>query len=64
MQKATVIRREVPFTLAVPASEAYSHWRGEEETVLVQGVIDCIFEDEDGLVLLDYKTDGITGRFQ
>ncbi|MFJ7976046.1 helicase-exonuclease AddAB subunit AddA [Peribacillus sp. NPDC096379] len=63
MQRASVIRREVPFTLAVPASEAYSHWHGEEETVLVQGVIDCIFEDEAGLVLLDYKTDGITGRF-
>ena len=63
MQRASVIRREVPFTLAVPAKEAYSHWHGEEETVLVQGVIDCIFEDEDGLVLLDYKTDGITDRF-
>ncbi|MGE8079566.1 helicase-exonuclease AddAB subunit AddA [Peribacillus loiseleuriae] len=63
MQRASVIRREVPFTLAVPASEAYSQWCGEEETVLVQGVIDCIFEDEDCLVLLDYKTDGITDRF-
>ncbi len=31
--------------------------------ILIQGVIDCIFEDEQGLVLLDYKTDTITGRF-
>ena len=29
------------------------------ETVLVQGVIDCYFEEEDGLVLLDYKTDRV-----
>jgi ATP-dependent helicase/nuclease subunit A len=27
------------------------------DTVLLQGVIDCCFEEEDGLVLLDYKTD-------
>jgi ATP-dependent helicase/nuclease subunit A len=28
-----------------------------EELVLVQGIIDVYFEEEDGLVLLDYKTD-------
>ena len=32
--------------------------------VLVQGIIDCLFEDEKGLVLVDYKTDGITDRFK
>ena len=30
-----------------------------EELVLVQGVIDLFFEEEDGLVLLDYKTDRV-----
>jgi ATP-dependent helicase/nuclease subunit A len=28
-----------------------------EELVLVQGIIDLYMEEEDGLVLLDYKTD-------
>jgi ATP-dependent helicase/nuclease subunit A len=28
---------------------------------MVQGIIDCYFEEEDGLVVLDYKTD-YTGR--
>jgi len=28
-----------------------------EEKLLVQGVIDCYFEEEDGLVLVDYKND-------
>jgi ATP-dependent helicase/nuclease subunit A len=28
-----------------------------DEMMLLQGVIDCWFETEDGLVLLDYKTD-------
>ncbi|MFJ7848797.1 helicase-exonuclease AddAB subunit AddA [Peribacillus sp. NPDC097206] len=61
--KAPTIRREVPFTMSLPAKEAYSDWEKGEEEVLIQGVIDCIFEDEQGLVLLDYKTDAITGRF-
>lgn len=30
-----------------------------DETVLIQGIIDVFFEEEDGLVLLDYKTDVI-----
>lgn len=29
----------------------------EEELILVQGIIDAWFEEEDGIVLLDYKTD-------
>ncbi|MEK4010459.1 helicase-exonuclease AddAB subunit AddA [Peribacillus sp. FSL M8-0224] len=63
MQRAKSIRREVPFTMSLPAKEAYSDWKAGDEEVLIQGVIDCIFEDEQGLVLLDYKTDTITGRF-
>lgn len=49
--------REIPFTFAVPALE------NSEEKVIVQGVIDLVLEDEDGLVLIDYKTDAITGRY-
>ncbi|WP_347941598.1 helicase-exonuclease AddAB subunit AddA [Peribacillus simplex] len=63
MQRAGSIRREVPFTMSLPAKEAYSDWAAGDEEILIQGVIDCIFEDEQGLVLLDYKTDTITGRF-
>jgi ATP-dependent helicase/nuclease subunit A len=29
---------------------------------LVEGVIDLVFEEEDGLVIVDYKTDGITAE--
>jgi ATP-dependent helicase/nuclease subunit A len=32
----------------------------EDEEVLVQGVIDVYFEEEDGLVLMDYKTDRVS----
>lgn len=64
MKKAKKLNREVPFSLFLRASEAYSDWNGEDEPVLVQGIIDCLFEDEEGLVLVDYKTDGITDRFK
>ena len=50
--------------MSLPASVVYPDWQEGEEEVLVQGVIDCLFEDEEGLVLVDYKTDAITGRFQ
>ncbi len=63
LKRANEIKREVPFNMAIQAADAYSDWQGPDEPVLVQGVIDCLFEDEQGMVLLDYKTDRITGRF-
>ncbi|MDQ0217575.1 helicase-exonuclease AddAB subunit AddA [Peribacillus cavernae] len=63
LQQAALIRREVPFSMALPANEAYNDWKKGDELILVQGIIDCIFEDEQGVVLLDYKTDAITERF-
>lgn len=54
------VNREVPFNLSLPYQELFEDMQGEEyqgETVLLQGVIDCYFEEEDGIVLLDYKTD-------
>lgn len=58
------IHREVPFTLSLPARDVYPDWQDEEESVFVQGIIDCILEDEAGLILIDYKSDGITDRFK
>ncbi|CUA79285.1 helicase-exonuclease AddAB subunit AddA [Anoxybacillus suryakundensis] len=51
MQRAARLEREVPFYLAHEM---------DGETVVVQGVIDCVFEDEQGLVLIDYKTDRVS----
>ncbi|MFS0782940.1 helicase-exonuclease AddAB subunit AddA [Bacillus sp. 1P06AnD] len=63
MKQSQKIQREVPFSLMLPAQEAYSDWDGPDELVMVQGIIDCLFTDEEGTVLLDYKTDRITDRF-
>ncbi|MCA1059548.1 helicase-exonuclease AddAB subunit AddA [Rossellomorea aquimaris] len=65
MIKAHTIQREIPFSMSVPLSEISETGEGApEETILVQGVIDCVFRDESGIVLLDYKTDGIHDRYQ
>lgn len=64
MTNAQMVNREIPFTLSLPASEVYPSWQGGEEPVFIQGIIDCVFEDENGLVLVDYKSDGIYDRFK
>jgi ATP-dependent helicase/nuclease subunit A len=64
MIRSQKVRREIPFSYACPAHVAYQDWCGNEESILIQGVIDCVFEDEQGLVLIDYKTDGIHDRFK
>lgn len=50
--------RESPFVLGLPASELSKEFPSDE-TVLIQGIIDAYFEEEDGLVVLDYKTDRV-----
>ena len=50
--------RELPFTMTIPATQLYAAWQGEEEQVFIQGVIDCLFQEKDGLVLVDYKYGG------
>jgi len=66
MRSARRLWREMPFSFSLPAEEVYADMpEGREaagEAVLVQGVIDCLFEEEDGLVLVDYKTDAEKGR--
>ncbi len=64
LQTAQAIHREIPFVLPViggtgvrkPASgEGHS-----QETILIEGTIDCLYQDEGGAwAVLDYKTDDV-----
>jgi ATP-dependent helicase/nuclease subunit A len=57
---AEPVYREVPFFMEVPCSELFPELTEElcgEEKVLLQGMIDCYFEEPEGIVLVDYKTD-------
>lgn len=50
--------REQPFVIAKPAGEISEEYESYRE-VLVQGIMDVYFEESDGLVLADYKTDRV-----
>ncbi len=65
MRGAKKLYRELRFNLKFPASrftrDPERRSAFADKTVLVQGVIDCIVEREDGeLLLVDYKTDRLT----
>lgn len=57
LMNATHVLKEVPFTLSIPTTLG--------DAQIIQGVIDCMFEETDGKwVLLDYKTDKILPHFK
>ncbi|MGI6328370.1 MAG: 3'-5' exonuclease, partial [Dethiobacteria bacterium] len=70
---ANRVRREVPFSMALPAEEVYPGYHdyadypaaGKQpgkELVLIQGVIDCLaWEDDGGVLLIDFKSDNTSG---
>lgn len=63
-EKAGRLYRERPFVMGIPISDVYPELltaspAEKEEQILIQGVIDVFFEEDDGIVLLDYKTDRI-----
>lgn len=66
MRTATQVMREVPFSFGLPVKEVYpdANEAVGQETILIQGVIDCLFAEHDGLVLLDYKTDAVHGSIE
>ncbi len=66
MNTAGGVHREVPFNLELPYTELYGtigdegeNQGGQDEKILLQGVIDCYFEEDGKIILLDYKTDYI-----
>lgn len=66
MLGAKWLRRELRFNMILPASRFSEDpdlkKNLENQTVLVQGIMDCVFLSEtDELVLLDYKTDRLRG---
>ncbi|MCD7865325.1 MAG: helicase-exonuclease AddAB subunit AddA [Clostridiales bacterium] len=56
--RQNLLTKEQPFVMTLPA---YRIWNetDSDEPVLVQGIIDVFWEEDDGIVLLDYKTDRV-----
>ncbi len=65
MQASPRCLREQPFTITLPATRflepgaALPADAGEESPV-VQGIADCVFEEEGALIIVDYKTDHVS----
>lgn len=59
MLKSEKMLREFRFSILLPA-EKFAPGAGDEE-LLLQGVVDCCIEEEDGIVIIDYKTDAVKG---
>ena len=57
--KADALYREQRFLLDVKAGDIYPELSGvaSEQTVIVQGAVDCMFEEGDHIVIIDFKTD-------
>lgn len=54
------LKRENQFIMGISAREAD---RGDtDETILIQGIIDAYIEKDDGIVLIDYKTDKVNAE--
>jgi ATP-dependent helicase/nuclease subunit A len=67
IKEAVKVYREQPFYIKVPSVSLYNDLDEEiykNEEILIQGIIDCYFEEDDGLVLLDYKTDYVENEEQ
>ena len=67
LDKKTVVRREWPFTFAVPASqwsEAFQETQNSklktQDFIIVQGIIDLLVKTPEGLVIIDFKTDDVS----
>jgi ATP-dependent helicase/nuclease subunit A len=68
-KRARAARRrlvEVPFALRVPPEEigrsSIGAGAGAPSDALLQGAIDLVFEEDDGWVLVDYKSDAVTPK--
>lgn len=58
IRESEQVWREYPFALLLPAT-LYDPQMDPAEEMLLQGVVDCCFATENGLVIVDFKTDRI-----
>ena len=60
MLKAEKTYKEYAFITDISAEEVIENWSGDKTaSVIMQGVADCIFIEEDGAILIDYKSDRV-----
>ena len=53
---AKEVKREYMFGVSIPAKNFITTTNSEEE-IMLQGVIDCLLINDEGIIIIDYKTD-------
>lgn len=59
MERSPWLRRELRFLETVPASELGYEDAAPDDKITVQGIADCVFEENGHLIVVDYKTDTV-----
>jgi ATP-dependent helicase/nuclease subunit A len=61
IQRSPRVLREYRFSVEIPAKRLDQKLTGSmaQEPVVLQGAIDCAFEENNGIILMDYKTDHV-----
>ena len=54
MRGSSLLKKETSFAMIMDLKEAYMEGEGD---LVVHGIIDCYFEEDDKIILVDYKTD-------
>ena len=61
MKQATFLAREFSFLYEMPVMDLQNDL-SSSETVLIQGIADCVMQEGDYLVIIDYKTDRVSSE--
>lgn len=59
IRKSKVVKKEQPFVISLKACDIYKDTDSKKE-VLIQGIIDLCFIEDDAWVIVDYKTNRVT----
>lgn len=59
LAKAKTVKEEFSFSILLEGKEYYDAELAAGEKVFLQGIMDLIFKEEDGWILVDYKTDRV-----
>ncbi len=60
IMKSYKVYREYQFTASLPVPELYpetDYDSAKDEVIIIEGVVDCAFEENGKLIILDFKTD-------
>lgn len=61
LQKSQAVEKERPFAMLLSPKEAMfdENYDDTDDKMVVNGIIDCYFYENDRLILVDYKSDGL-----